>query len=105
MMVTLDTTYFLSPGAVKDTYNLLADGIMKLMRALAAVDDLPVRQRAEAHGYERYVGSSVKGEAAIDWSSKRERRKLLAEVVADPMGCGNWPGTAAFRQSGGSGDS
>ena len=25
----------------------------------------------------------MKGEAAIDWSSKRERRKLLAEVVAD----------------------
>ena len=83
MRVALDTTYILGRGAVKDTYNLLADGIVKLMRALAAVDKTTVRQWAEAHGYERYVGSSVKGEAAIDWSSQRERRKLLGEIVAD----------------------
>ena len=83
MRVALDTTYILGRGAVKDTYNLLADGIVKLMRALAAVDDVPVRQWAEAHGYARYVGSSVKGAAAIDWSSQRERRKLLSGIVAD----------------------
>ena len=90
MRVALDTTYILGRGAVKDTYNLLADGVVKLMRALAAVDDVAVRQWDVAvrqwdvaHGYERYVGSSVKGAAAIDWSSQRERRKLLAEIVAD----------------------
>ena len=38
---------------------------------------------AEARGYGRYLGSSIKGESAIDWSSKRERRRLLAEIVAD----------------------
>ena len=37
MRVALDTTYILGRGAVKDTYNLLADGIVKLLRALAAV--------------------------------------------------------------------
>ena len=83
MRVALDTTYILGRGAEKDTYNLLADGIVKLMRALAVVDMTTVGQWAEVHGYERYVGSSVKGEAVIDWSSKRERRKLLAEIVAD----------------------
>ena len=83
MRVALDTTYILGRGAVKDTYNLLADGMVKLLRALAAVDRTTVKAWAEAQGYQRYVGSSVKGEAAIDWSSKRERRKLLAEVVAD----------------------
>ena len=81
--VALDTTYILGRGAEKDTYNLLADGIVKLMRALAVVDMTTVGQWAEVHGYERYVGSSVKGAAVIDWSSKRERRKLLAEIVAD----------------------
>ena len=35
MRVALGTTYILGRGAVKDTYNLLADGIVKLMRALA----------------------------------------------------------------------
>ena len=83
MRVALDTTYILGRGAVKDTYNLLADGIVKLMRALAAVEDVPFERWAEARGYCRYVGSSVKGEAAIDWSDRRARRKLLGEIVAD----------------------
>ena len=34
MRVSLDTTYILGRGTVKDTYNLLADGIVKLMRAM-----------------------------------------------------------------------
>ena len=51
MRVALDTTYILGQGAVKDTHNLLADGIIKLMRALAAVEDVPVRRWAETHGY------------------------------------------------------
>ena len=83
MRVALDTTYILGRGAVKDTYNLLADGIVKLMRALATVADVPVRRWAETHGYKGYVGSSVKGEAAIDWSNRRARRRLLAQIVAD----------------------
>ena len=40
MRVALDTTYILGRGAVKDTYNLLADGIVKLMRALASVEGI-----------------------------------------------------------------
>ena len=80
LRVALDTTYILGRGAVKDTYNLLADGMVKLLRALAAVDRTTVKAWAEAQGYQRYLGSSVKGEAAIDWSSKRERRKLLADA-------------------------
>ena len=83
MRVALDTTYILGRGAVKDTYNLLGDGIVKLMRALASVEEVPLRQWAEAHGYDRYVGSSVKGEAAIDWSDRQARRELLGEIVAD----------------------
>ena len=38
MKVALDTTYILGRGAVKDTYNLLSDGIVKLMRALSEVE-------------------------------------------------------------------
>ena len=42
MRVALDTTYILGRGAVKDTYNLLADGIVKLLRVLAAVANTTV---------------------------------------------------------------
>ena len=83
MRVALDTTYILGRGAVKDTYNLLADGIVKLLRALAAVAKIGVGEWAEAQGYERYLGSSIKGEAVIDWSDRKARAALLAEIVAD----------------------
>ena len=36
MKVALDTTNILGRGAVRDTYNLLADGMVKLLRVLAA---------------------------------------------------------------------
>ena len=83
MRVALDTTYILGRGAVKDTYNLLADGIVKLLRALAAVANATLPAWAEAQGYQRYLGSSIKGEATIDWSDRKARRKLLGEIVAD----------------------
>ena len=83
MRVALDTTYILGRGAVKDTYNLLADGIVKLLRVLAAVAKITVGEWAEAQGYARYLGSSIKGEAAIDWSDRKAQRKLLGEIVAD----------------------
>ncbi len=83
MRVALDTTYILGRGAVQDTYNLLADGIVKLLRVLAAVANITVGEWAEAQGYERYFGSSIKGEATIDWSDRKARAALLAELVAD----------------------
>ena len=83
MRVALDTTCILGRGVVQDTYNLLADGIVKLLRVLAAVANIAVGEWAEAQGYERYLGSSIKGEATIDWSDRKARRKLLGELVAD----------------------
>ena len=83
MGVALDTTNILGRGAVRDTCNLLADGIVKLLRALAAVEGSDVKGWAKAQGYERYLGSSIKGESAIDWSDKGARAGLLATIVAD----------------------
>ena len=74
MRVALDTTNILGRGAVRDTFNLLADGIVKLMRALAAVEKSSVKEWGKAQGYGRYLASSIKGEAAIDWSDKRARQ-------------------------------
>ena len=83
MKEALDTTNILGRGAVRDTYNLLADGIVKLLRALSQVEGISVGKWAKARGYERYLGSSVKGEAAIDWSDRQARAALLAGIVAD----------------------
>ena len=86
MRVALDTTNILGRGAVKDTFNLLADGIVKLMRAFASVEQTGLRKWAEARGYGRYLGSSIKGESAIDWSDRKARTALLATIVADADG-------------------
>ena len=83
MKVALDTTNILSRGPVKDICNLLADGMVKLLRALAQVDGISVGKWAKAQGYGRYLASSIKGEAAIDWSDKRARAALLAGIVRD----------------------
>ena len=83
MKVALDTTNILGRGAVRDTYNLLADGMVKLLRALAQVEGISVGKWAKAQGYGRYLASSIKGKAAIDWSDKRARTALLAGIVRD----------------------
>jgi hypothetical protein len=84
LKVVLDTTYVLGRGVVKDTYNLLADGIIKLARALAAgTHPSPQEEWARVHGLGRYFGSSLKGEAGIDWDDPEARRVFLGGVVED----------------------
>lgn len=48
MRVALDTTNILGRGAVRDTYNLLADGMVKLLRALAQVAGISAGKWAKA---------------------------------------------------------
>jgi Transposase DDE domain len=79
----LDTTPILGKGAVKDTYNLLAEGIVQLGRRLAEVEGESEAVWAERQGLSRYFGSSLKGEAAIDWDDQKQREQLLTAIVAD----------------------
>ena len=82
--VVLDTSYVLGRGAVKDTYNLLGDGIRKLVGALAATSGHKKPEVwAGEHGLDRYFGSSLKGEASIDWEDPEARGAFLGGVVAD----------------------
>jgi hypothetical protein len=84
LKAALDTTNILGRGAVKDTYNLLADGIVKLARVLARQAGRRLATWAEQHGYGRYVsGPSLKGQAELDWSDAAARRRFLGEIVAD----------------------
>jgi hypothetical protein len=84
LTVALDTTNILGRGAVKDTYNLLGDGIVQLARMLAKLAGQGLMAWAEAQEYGRYVGpTSLKGTAEIDWSDAEQRRRFLGEIVAD----------------------
>ena len=83
MKVALDTTNILGRGAVKDTYNLLADGIKKLIGGLAHLEGTEPKAWAEGHGFSRYFGSSIKGQTEIDWGDEQERQRFLKGIVAD----------------------
>jgi hypothetical protein len=83
LKVILDTTYILGRGAVKDTYNLLGDGIQQLCRALAAAQGQKLAAWVKAHEYESYFGTSLKGEAAMDWDDEQARSAFLRRIVAD----------------------
>lgn len=83
LKVVLDTTYILGRGAVKDTYNLLADGIVSLARALAAETRSSAEEWARENDLGHYLGSSLKGGAGIDWDDPEARQAFLEGVVAD----------------------
>src|ERR1700682_1584108 len=64
MKLALDTTHILGRGAVKDSYNLLADGIVQVLHGLSKLGPFEVLDLAEELGCTRYVqGSSLKGQA------------------------------------------
>jgi hypothetical protein len=87
MKLALDTTNILGRGAVKDTYNLLADGILQVLRVLAEQGRFELTDVAEELGCTRYVnGSSLKGQADVDWTNPQARQRFLAEIVADADG-------------------
>jgi Transposase DDE domain len=83
LKVALDTTNVLGSGAVKDTYNLLADGIAMLARELARLAGRRPQEWAGENGLSRYFGKSIKGQAEIDWGSRAARENFLAGLVAD----------------------
>src|SRR6266571_4790184 len=84
MKLALDTTHILGRGAVKDSYNLLADGIVQVLRALAKLTACELTELAEEVGCARYVhGSSLKGSADVDWTDMKARQRFLAEIVGD----------------------
>ena len=83
LQVALDTTPIWGRGAVKDTYNLLADGIRQLLRTLARVQEMELASWAAGQVYARYLAASVKDTAEIDWDQPTAREAFLAEIVAD----------------------
>lgn len=84
MQVALDTSYILGRGAVKDTYNLLGDGIVKLVSELASLAGVKPADWAQAHDLARYfTATSLKGEANINWEDPKARQQFLQGIVSD----------------------
>jgi hypothetical protein len=84
-VVALDTTPIFGKGAVKDSYNLLADGIRRIISALARQHGMSAKVYAQKHGYERYYGSSIKGESDVNWSDDASIKAFLTSLVNDAL--------------------
>lgn len=82
MRIAMDTTHILGKGAVKDTYNLLADGIKALYTTLQKFNIGSVVEKF-ADKFGRYFGKSFKGEANIDWDNETARQQLLTSLASD----------------------
>lgn len=83
LRLALDTTNILGRGAAKDTYNLLADGIQQVIKALADVEGEAVEDWAATCELGRYWASSIKGDADIDWNDEQARQVFLHGLVRD----------------------
>jgi hypothetical protein len=83
LRIAVDTKPILGRGAVLDTYNLLAAGIVKLARAFARQQNHPVDQWLSEHDLNDYSEPSIKGAADIDWSDADARDQFLTKIVAD----------------------
>ncbi|MHB8508082.1 MAG: IS1182 family transposase [Candidatus Dormibacteria bacterium] len=83
LRLAVDTTNILGRGAVRDTYNLVADGILAVTRLLAKASGKPVEKWAADNGLKAYLASSIKSEADIDWSNEAEKQAFLGVLVED----------------------
>ena len=83
MKVALDTTNILGRGAVKDTYNLLADGIVKLARALAQLKGINVGQWAKGQDTIDTWAPASRAKRPSTGPDRQARAALLAGIVAD----------------------
>lgn len=89
--VAIDTTPIWGRGAVKDTYNLVADGIVKVLRAIACYESSQNPCSAPTlvsignrYDLSRYLEcSSIKGATQIDWKDSGARKEFLKELVTD----------------------
>ncbi len=70
-------------GAVIDTFNLIAAGIRQVIRVVARALGREPSHLAAEWEMSRYLARSIKGQAAIDWTNKAERNKLLTEEIHD----------------------
>ena len=83
LSVATDTKPIDGCGAVKDTYNLLATGMGMLIVALSKKDGKDKQEWMLEFGLGRYLQTSVKGSADIDWSDKDARESFLTLIVGD----------------------
>jgi hypothetical protein len=81
--VAIDTTPILGRGAVKDTFNLVSDGIRRVVDEACCLKEWNREEVVEAGGLSRHFAASFKGTLDLDWSDAQARRAVVGQLVAD----------------------
>jgi hypothetical protein len=83
LSAAIDTTPILGRGAVRDTYNLVSDGIRHVVDEACRLKGWEREEIVEAEGLSRHFSASFKGSLDLDWSDPQERRAVVGQLVAD----------------------
>lgn len=84
LRVALDSSPVRGRGAVKDTFNLLSDAIVAVLRSVAAKLETAVEDVAREAELQRHTDSaSIKGTETIDWTDESAVNVFLAGLVND----------------------
>ena len=84
LRVALDSSPVRGRGAVKDTFNLLSDAIVQVIRAVASKREMAVAEVAREAGLTRHVAaSSIKGSEVIEWNDEAAVSAFLESLLHD----------------------
>jgi len=83
LSAAIDTTPILGRGAVRDTYNLVSDGIRHVVDEACRLKGWERDEIVETEGLSRHFSASFKGSLDLDWSDAEERRAVVVQLVAD----------------------
>jgi len=84
LRVALDSSPVRGRGAVKDTFNLLSDAIVAVVRAVAEKRVTEVAPEAKRAGVERHIESaSIKGSELVDWDNEGAVSEFLRGLLED----------------------
>jgi len=83
LSVAIDSTPVLGRGAVKDTFNLVSDGIRGVVEEACLLKGWDQAEVVKTEGLSRHFASSFKGALEIDWSDAEARRAVVGQLVAD----------------------
>lgn len=84
LRVALDSSPVRGRGAVKDTFNLLSDAIVAVLRAVARARAHRAEAVAREAGLARHLASpSIKGSELVDWNDAEAVSAFLGGLLAD----------------------
>lgn len=84
LRLAMDSSPVRGRGAVKDTFNLLSDAIVAVVRAVAAKRKIQAEEVARQAGVERHIeAASIKGTEMVNWDDQEAVSVFLDGLLGD----------------------